>query len=116
MSIYDDLLEKAGLKYEDLSPDEKETLNTWVSAIEKNKVTTLKIRDYILSLKTAVEKEISKEPTFRRIFIFRAENQKLVRLQARLRNLLLLEAFLSTPERAKQQLEEAISGLSKRNT
>jgi len=114
MSIIDDLLERVGVNYEDLNLAEQETLNTWLDAIQKSKVNTEKIREHIALMKSAVEQDLSKEPTFKRIFIFKVENPQLIRLQARLRNYLLLEAFLSTPEKAQQQLEQAVEGLAKK--
>src|SRR3990167_4193032 len=106
--MIDQLLEKVGLKYEDLNPSEKETLNVWLEALQKGQVSVEKIKDYITTMREAVEQEISKEPTFISIFIFKVENPNLIRLQARLRNYILFGAFLSTPERAKQQMENAM--------
>lgn len=109
--MIDELLEKAGLKFEDLNASERETLNVWMDALQKGQVSVEKIKEYIVSMREAVENEISKEPTFIRIFIFKVENPKLIRLQARLRNYLLLDAFLSTPERAKEQMERMVAGM-----
>lgn len=111
--MIDKLLEKAGLKYEDLSPVEKETLNVWSEALQKGQISVEGVREYISAMKAAVEQEISKEPTFIRIFIFKVENPQIIRLQARLRNYMLLDAFLSTPEKAREQMENAIAGIAR---
>lgn len=116
MSLIDDLLGKVGAKYDDLNIEEQETLNSWIKALEESKVTTAKIREFVLTMKEGVEKDLSKEPTFKRIFIFKVENPKIIRLQARLRNYLLLEGFLGTPERAREQLEQAVAGLAPKKT
>ena len=108
------MLKKIGLTYEDLNSAEKETLNTWIETLQKGQLSVEKIREYITSLREAVGNEISKEPTFIRIFIFKVENPNLIRLQARLRNYILLEAFLSTPERAKEQIENIVQGMTQR--
>jgi len=112
MSLIDDLLEKRKLKYEDLNPEEKETMMSWIDAIQKTAVSVESLRDYILNLKRAVERQISKESSFNRIFIFKVENPKLIRLQARLRNYLLLEAFLSTSGEAQKELEQMLDGMT----
>ncbi len=116
MGLIDNLLEPTGVKYEDLNPSEQETLNSMIDVLQKSKLTVEKVRDFIIRMKSAVEQELSKEPTFLRIFIFKVENPQIIRLQARLRNYLLLEAFLGTPEAAKQQLEDAIAGLAPKRT
>jgi len=58
--IIDKLLEKAGLKYEDLSKIEVKTLNSWMEALQKGKVNVSKVKEYISSMKEAVEKELTK--------------------------------------------------------
>ena len=100
--MIDELLEKVGLKYEDLSSVEKETLNTWMEALQKGQLSVESIKEYIISMKEAVESELSKSDLGSKQDIF---------LKARLRNYMLLDAFLSTPEKAKQQMENAISGM-----
>ncbi len=100
--IIDKLLEKAGLKYEDLNPSEKETLNVWMEALQKGKVNITKIKEYLTSMREAVERELTKTDLGTKQDIF---------LKARLRNYLLLEAFLISPEKAKEQIESAISGI-----
>ena len=100
--MIDELLEKAGLKYEDLNPSERETLNVWMEALQKGALSIEKIREYITSMKEAVEMELTKSKLGHKQDLF---------LKARLRNYMLLDAFLSTPERARQQMENAISGI-----
>ena len=98
----DKLLEKVGLKYDDLSAVERETLNTWMEALQKGQVSVEKIKEYITGMKEAVEQELTKHDLGSKQDLF---------LKARLRNYMLLEGFLSTPEKAKQQIENAISGI-----
>ena len=100
--MLDKILEKFGVKYEDLKAPEKETLNTWMEALEKGQLSIPKIKGYITSMREAVEKELCKHDLGSKQDLF---------LKARLRNYMLLEAFLSTPERAKQQIEDALSGM-----
>lgn len=101
----DKLLEKYNLKYEDLNPSEKETLNVWMDALQKGQLSIEKIKEYINSMKEAVESELSKCDLGSKQDLF---------LKARLRNYILFSAFLSTPEKAKEQIENAISGMVRR--
>jgi len=98
--VLDEILEKSGLKYEQLTALEKETLNTWMDALQKGQVSIEKVREYIGSMKEAVEQELTK---------FDLDPNQDLFLKARLRNYMLLDAYLSTPERAKEQIENAIS-------
>lgn len=101
--MLDKLLEKYNLKYDDLNPVERETLNTWMEAIQKSQISVERIKDYISAMKNAVEQELTKSDLGSKQDIF---------LKARLRNYMLLIAFFTTPERAKEQMENAVSGLS----
>lgn len=116
----DDILKRYDLKFEDLSADERETLFTWLRVLGEGKITIESIRTYIASMKEAVEKELTDYPEetiikiwFIKIRIAKNRDKELI-LKARLRNYMLLEAFLSTPERAKQALERTIEGIAGR--
>ena len=100
----DEILEKTGLKYEDLNAVEKETLNSWLKALSEKNITLEGVRDYISSMKNGVEQDLTKTGLNSKQDLF---------LKARLRNYMLLEAFLSNPERAKQALEQAMKGMVK---
>jgi hypothetical protein len=102
MSIADKILERVGLKYEDLKPDELETLNTWTQVLDSNQLTVGTVREFVHSLRDTVENELAKSDlgTLNDTF-----------LKARLRNLMLLEAFLTSPVKAKEALERAIAGI-----
>ena len=100
--MIDKLLEKVGLKYDDLNPSEKETLNTWMETLQKGQISVERIKEYITGMKEAVEQELAKSDLGSKQDLF---------LKARLRNYMLLDAFMSTPERAKEQIENAISSM-----
>ena len=101
--MIDQLLEKVGLKYEDLNPVEKETLHTWEEALRKGQVSIETIREYIDSMKDAVESELCKTDL---------GTKQDILLKARLRNYMLLRAFLTTPEKIKEQMEGMMSGIA----
>jgi len=102
MSLIDEILEKAGLKYEDLNASEKETLFAWDEALAKGQLTVERVKEYLSSMREAVEQELCKHDLGSKQDLF---------LKARLRNYMLLEAFLSTPEKAKKQMENAVSSI-----
>lgn len=103
----DKILEQFGLKYDDLNSEEKKTLSGWMESLSKNELTIDIIRNYIFSMKESVEQELTKTDLNTKQDIF---------LKARLRNYMLLEAFLTTPEKAKKAIEQAISGFKVNKT
>lgn len=111
--MIDEILEKFNLKYDNLNPVERETLNSWMSAITNSQVTVEGIRGFIKTMKASVEKELSEQPEYISLFIFKVRNDKNILLKARLRNYLLIEGFLSSPQEAQKQLEQAIAGFAK---
>lgn len=98
----DQILQKLNLKYEDLNAAERETLGNWMESLSKTALTVEGIKTYIASMRDSVEQELTKAGTDSKNDLF---------LKARLRNYMLLEAFLSTPERAQKALERAMAGL-----
>ena len=100
--MLDEILTKLGLKYEDLTASELETLNSWMSSLQQGQLTTEKVKEFIHSMRDMIENELTKTSHNSKQDIF---------LKARLRNCMLLEAFLTTPEKAKQQLERALAGI-----
>jgi hypothetical protein len=97
-----DILERVGLKYEDLNFDEKETLNGWMKQLQGNKLTLEDVRKNIVSMKESVEREIT---------VVGLNTKQDTLLKARLRNYMLLEAFMTSPEKAEQALERQMAGL-----
>ena len=119
MSILDDLLEKTGLKYEDLdSPGhigEKEYLLDMVKALETRALTVEDIKQTIAQMRVRVTQELIDEPEFNYIFIFKVPNRKQILLKARLKNYLLLEEALIAPDKAKKALEAQLQTPAKKN-
>ena len=109
MSVTSDLEEKYNFKIETLSDEEKASYFSMLREVQKVQMTPERLRVYIVAMRDAVERELINEPEFIRVFIFKFENRKQILLKARLQNYLLLESFLISPERAKQQLEELIA-------
>jgi hypothetical protein len=103
--IIDDILTKLNLKYEDLTIAEKDTLNGWMAALSKNAVTIETVRGHIAAMRDAVEQELTKSDLNTKQDLF---------LKARLRNYMLLEAYLTTPDKAKKAMEQMLAGIGKR--
>lgn len=99
----DQILTQYGVKYEDLNPTEKETLNEMVRSLKQNILTVEGIKDYIVTMKESVEEELTKVGH---------ESKQDLFLKARLRNYLLLLAVITSPEKAKKRIEQALKGLT----
>jgi hypothetical protein len=112
--MIDELEEKFGFKVENLNSLEKQTFFEMLEVVQKSQMTPEKLKDYLSAMREAVENEIVNEPTFIRIFIFKVENPKLIKLQARLQNYILLESFLISPKKAQEQLESSLLGITKK--
>ena len=102
--MFQDLLNKHNLKYEDLNSQERETLRSWVEATSKNELTVQKITEYIGQLKDAVEEELS---------AYDLPKEKDLLLKARLKNYRILHNFLTAPERARKLIEESLKNIKK---
>lgn len=102
MSVIDDILKKYNLKYDDLQPEERATLNEWAQSLSQGSLTIEKIRKYLANMRDSIEQELTNCELREKQDIF---------LKARLKNYMLLEAFLSTPERAREALEKAVGSL-----
>lgn len=99
----DELLEQRGLSFEELSETERETFLKWEEILQGSQLSIEKIKEYIASMREAVEQELTR---------FDLDPTQDLFLKARLRNYLLMDAFLSTPEKARKQIENAIAGMS----
>lgn len=108
----DEILKRLNLKYEDLTKGERDTLNTWLDGLSKSQVTLQTLTGYITSMRESVEQALIDEPEFNYIFLFSIPNRKQILLKARLRNYLLLESFLATPEKAKAALERSLASIT----
>ena len=98
----DEILKKVGLKFEDLNTVERDTLYSWMESLNKATLTLDSVRSYISAMRDGVEAELS---------VSKLEKHNDIFLKARMRNYMLLEAFLSSPEKAKKALEKAVAGI-----
>lgn len=99
MSVTSEIEDK-GIKIEDLNAVEQATYFTMLAAVQESQLSLEKLKDYILSMKDAVEQELVNAEVGTRQDVY---------LKARLKNYMLLEAFLLSPERARKALDNAVS-------
>ena len=90
------------MKYDDLTQAERETLITWTRSLKQKQLTVASIKEHLQGMRFAVERELTEVGHNSKQDIF---------LKARLRNYMLLEAFLDSPEKAEIALEQALAGL-----
>ena len=102
MDLIKEIEDKKGIKVEDLNPLEKETFFKMLEVVEKSQMTPERLKDYISSMKMAVEQDLTKSVLGKEEDLF---------LKARLKNYILLEAFLTSHKRAKAQLEDMVSNI-----
>lgn len=114
MSISQLLEEKYGLNIDTFNADERATYFTMLESVQKAQMTPEKLRDHIIAMRDAVEKQLIEEPEFVRWGPFKFENRRQILLKARLQNYMLLEGFLVSPKRAEEQLEAMIANFAKK--
>lgn len=110
MSITD-RLEEQGIKIEELNAVEQETYSKMLEEVQKSQLTPEKLKAHISGMREAITKELVDEPEFNYIFIFKVANRRQIYLKARLKNYVLLESFLNSPQKAKEVLESMINNI-----
>lgn len=99
----DELLKLFGVKdltYDELTKEERETFHMWVDGLRKSTLTTDNVKDYVRQLRDSVELELTKPGLTHDNDLF---------LKARLRNLMLIDAMLTLPEKAQKLLKKQVS-------
>lgn len=116
MADVDDILEKYDLKFEDLDSEELEVYKSWQKALEGNTLTLEDVRHYVNQLRDSVSAKLAESVVSKKLIKFwlfsitvRSGGDQDDYLKARLKNLMLLDAMLSSPERAKRMIEKQIS-------
>lgn len=104
MNIIEKVAEITGVNFEDLNYAERQIIRGWVNALSQKELTLDSVKQFISSLKFAVENELANDTPSGKRDLF---------LKARLKNLMALEAFLQGPEKAKEALESYLKNLDK---
>ena len=105
------LLEQHGIKYEDLNALEKETLQKWQQLLNTNELTLPAVKDFVAKLIEAVEREITDLKESTSFWTWIAAWKKDFYLKARLKNYLMIQDFLTGPDRARKHIEQSISNI-----
>jgi hypothetical protein len=108
------LLEKHGLKIEELNSAERETLDKWSQAWQKNEMSVEKIKELLEQLIDATQKELSDLKESTSLFSWLFNRKKDIFTKARLRNYLTLRDFIAGPERARKFIEENLKNINKK--
>lgn len=102
----DELLQAFGIKdYDELTGPERDTYHKWLNTIAASAITPDDMRRAVKSMRMAVEQSLIDTDEFVYFLWFKRPNRQHILLKARLKNYLLIEAFLDRPERAKEMLE-----------
>ncbi len=95
--------------FDDLRDDEKKTYFHLLELAENTKITLEEVIKNIRNMRLSVESSLVEENPFiysKVLPFLKRENPKFARLQARLKNYILLESFFDRPQRAKQMIEQ----------
>ena len=127
--MYDELLKQFDLTDEDLDTPghsgERDQLIAWINDLQQNQLTVEKVLEYIVKMRDSIEKDLAKERNTQYDFLSMLcffipivgiirkwyQDQRKLELEARLQNYLLLEAFLSSPEKAKQAIRDRLKNV-----
>ena len=101
--MIDEFLKKIGVKYEDLTQAEKETLLNWLKTLEVRKLTLEDFKDGIFNMLIGVAEELSS---------YDLKKSQDIYLKARLRNYLVLFSFLTSEERVKKMIEKYVKNVN----
>jgi len=108
----DEILKRFNLSSNQLTHEELETLDKWAKDLSKNEITVPKVKDYLASMIVAVSKELAESIDTRKWW-FQRLGQKDLSLKMRLKNYILIQDFLTSPEKAKRFLENSLNNLKK---
>jgi hypothetical protein len=96
------LLSKFNLKYEDLTPVERDTLNQWMQSLSHKQLTVPIVTEYVRKLIEAVERELA---------TYNLSKEQDLFLKARLKNFLMLHDFLTAPDKAQKHIEQSLQNI-----
>lgn len=101
MNPLDKLLEENGLRYEDLNSEERNTYNQQYFSVQK--LTVEDVKRYVIDMKNSIALQLTDSSI---LHPFKDNT-----LKARLKNYILMEAFLTTPDKAEAALKKAVSNI-----
>lgn len=100
----DKILEEQGLNYEDLNPAERETYQR--GNFELKKLTTADVKEHVAYIKNSVALQLCDTPE---------GDPKNPVLKARLKNYIVMESFLTKPDKAEEAMKKQIEMRGKKS-
>ena len=109
-----ELLEKMGLKWEDLNTAEKQYLEDLERSYQVKELTLADITKFVNGSIDGIVNELVayKEPESMVKWLFRRKRR--IHLEARLKNLLMLREFISAPAKAREVLQKMMKNREKK--
>ena len=105
MDLIQRVKDLTGWGFEDLEMAERDTIMSWQKSLEGKEITVDSVRVFIKRWHEAIDDGLANHKL--------GKNQDLF-LKARLKNIILLEAFLAGPEKAKAAVEMYLDNLKDR--
>src|SRR4051812_11028995 len=96
------LLEKYNLSFDDLNAAERETLTKWADALKTKTLTLQNVKEYIDNCVIALGRQLADLDQPDNLWQWLTRKKRMVYVQARLKNYLMLQDFLTAPERAQK--------------
>jgi hypothetical protein len=105
------LLDKYGIKYDDMNALERETFDSWSKSLASKQLTLTDVETHVKSLIEAVNKDLAdlKESTSFWTYLYQWKRDTY--LKARLRNYMMLYDFLTAPAKARQFIEQSLQNI-----
>lgn len=122
----DEFLEKYGLDFDDINKDEQDWLLQKVNALSEGQLTIEKIREAVKAMRDHTEQELIVRKDAPTNFITLLtyfipiiglirkwyHDQYEIELKARLKVLVSLEILLTSPERQRREIDQALSNIA----
>ena len=109
--MFQEILKKFGLNYEQLNSAEKDTLEQMVENYTASELKVSDIRSAVDAMIESLTKELVSYGTPKTLMELFFRKKRRIHVEARLSNMLLIKDLLASPERARQALEKAIKNL-----
>jgi hypothetical protein len=101
----EEILKSRNLTWDDLTPEERETAYIWDKALKEQYITVDKIRDFVRSLLYQTQLSVTKHTLTDKEDLF---------YKARLLDLMLIDSFLTSPQKAKEYIEMMLDTIAKK--
>jgi hypothetical protein len=105
------LLDKFNLKLDDLTEAERKTYFEWIDKLSKQQITLEDVKTFIPRLIADINEELSGLSEPKHFWHLMFQRRRDVYLKARLKNLLMIQDFLTAPEKAQKWVENQLSSI-----